>query len=86
MSDRAIARELGVSQPFVGSQRRLVAALPRIIERPPTADPTQERTTSARQALEQYHDRRGALGRVRPVSWPSHLDNPPALRDGDPFA
>ena len=89
MSDRALARELGVSQPFVGSQRRLVAPrLPaRDSPRALVTDTVSERITTGQQALDRYrNDQWSALGRVRRVSWPVEGDNSRALSDFDPFA
>src|SRR5688572_6661305 len=86
MSDRALARELGVSQPFVGAQRRLIQ--PRLPAHHSTNEPIQsvfrERTTTAQEALDRYHDQWSALGKVRRVSWPAELDSPRALTDADP--
>lgn len=87
MSDRALARELGVSQPFVGAQRRLVAPRPMIvIEAEPPSEWIPERITTAQEALDRHHDQWSALGRVRRVSWPVESDNSRARTDWDPIA
>ena len=86
-SDRALARELGVSQPFVGKQRRRLslARLPRNDNRNRPDEIPVEHTTSAQEALDRYHDHWSAIGRVRRVSWPVDSDNSRALRDKDPY-
>ena len=86
-SDRALARELGVSQPFVGKQRRrLSMARPhRKDNRNRAAAVLVEHTTTAQQALEQFHDQWSAIGGVRRVSWPVNGDNSRARRDKDPY-
>lgn len=83
MSDRAIARELGVSQPFVSAIRRK-GRLTSPEAQPPSAGPECHRPTSAQQWLDRNHDDWSALGRVRRVAWPAPREGA-ADRDGDPF-
>jgi hypothetical protein len=85
MSDRAIARELGVSQPFVGAQRRIVA--PKQVATPfpvpafaNTAPPIRNaRTVATRELCKWVADWARSESRGTPLA-PGR-----ALCDGDPF-
>lgn len=83
LSDRAIARELGVSQPFVSALRRSVGkGRPR---RTIGADEHPQLPVSSQQGLDRFHDQTGPLGGVRRVLQPRANDEGRALRDADPF-
>lgn len=83
LSDRAIARELGVSQPFVSALRKklsqkVIATKPEQKSVFPACD-----ATNAQQALDRHHYEWRGVGRVRRISLP--VVNDTALRDFDPY-
>lgn len=87
MSDRALARELGVSQPFVGKQRRLLGlrTTAKADEFNVASECGPTPAASKLVAVDRWGDRWSVLGPVRRFPTTIEFDNSCALRDGDPF-